>query len=124
MPSEQLLVSQTLSRPLADYRVRSPAAHAVAQLAAVGKARHPGQRIQFILTRGHPGVHAWDLPTPLNPAVIDTKRYRELTLRAVATVLQPWGVKRPFLDQWLLHDWVQGHFYLGGVRPGQITAVV
>ena len=42
--------------------------------------------------RGRPGVHAWDLPDPPNPAAVDLDRYRVLLLRAAATVFQPMGV--------------------------------
>ncbi|MFQ5399275.1 MAG: DNA polymerase domain-containing protein [Anaerolineae bacterium] len=116
VPPQRLLVSQTLSRPLEEYKVRSPAARAAAQLQAAHKLRFPGQRIRFVLTVGEPGVFAWDSPEPLDPAAIDVARYIELTLRAVAAVLQPWGVKKAWLDEWVLHDWQQVHIYLARAR--------
>lgn len=74
----------------------------------MGKARHPGQRIQFIYTRGEPGVFAWGLERPLDPRTIDVAKYTELTLRAVQEVLQPWGVTR--IKEMVLHAWRQGTF--------------
>jgi DNA polymerase elongation subunit (family B) len=93
IPLEDLLVSQTLSRELTEYRTPSPAARAAAQLAAVGKTIRPGQRVRFLHTLGEPGVHAWDLPQPPDLRSIDQGRYRELLLRAAATILQPFGVQ-------------------------------
>jgi len=90
---EDLLVSQTLSRELSEYRTPSPAARAAAQLAAVGKHLRPGQRVRFVYTLGEPGVHAWDLPSPPDVRSIDQERYRVLLFRAAAAILQPFGVQ-------------------------------
>ncbi|HRQ42696.1 MAG TPA: DNA polymerase domain-containing protein, partial [Chloroflexota bacterium] len=62
IPLTALLVSQTLSRELAAYRVPSPAARAAGQLALAGKTVRPGQRVRFLYTREAAGVLAWDLP--------------------------------------------------------------
>ncbi len=107
---ETLLVSQILSRSLEEYAVSSPAASAVKQLQEAGKLRFPGQRIQFIWTIGDPGVFAWDLPESLDRARIDVGRYTELVLRAMSTILQPWGIQRAWLDESVLHDWYQARF--------------
>jgi DNA polymerase II len=104
---QTLLVSQILSRPLEEYAVSSPAASAVKQLQEAGKLRFPGQRIQFIWTIGNPGVYAWDLPGSINPATIDVERYTELVLRAMTTILQPWGIQRAWLAESVLHEWHQ-----------------
>lgn len=112
IPLETLLVSQTLSRPLEAYSVLSPAARAVKQLQAVGKPRFPGQRIRFLMVVGEPGVYAWDLPTPPDPTLIDVAYYTDLMLRATTAVLQPWSIKRAWLDEWVLHDWHQAHLFL------------
>lgn len=107
-----LLVSQILSRPVEAYKVPSPAARAAAQLGEINKQRFPGQRIRFIFTMGHPGVHAWDLPEDVDPDLIDVDRYVDLMLRAVTAVLQPWGIQRGWVDEWILRDWHQVYFYL------------
>ena len=91
--AEDLLVGQTLSRELTEYRTPSPAARAAAQLAAVGKNLRPGQRVRFIYTLGEPGVHAWDLPQPPDLRSVDQERYRVLLFRAAAAVLQPFGLQ-------------------------------
>jgi DNA polymerase-2 len=103
VPLEALLVKQKLSRGLDEYRSPSPAARAVAQLQAVGKTLRPGQSVRFIYTLGKPGVYAWNLPQPLNPASVDVSRYTTLLLRAASTVLSPLGV-----GEAELRDWVAG----------------
>jgi DNA polymerase-2 len=98
---ERLLVSQTLSRSVSEYRVLSPAARAAAQLEAVGKRMNPGQRIRFLYTLGEPGVRAWDLPAAPDPSAVDVPRYEELLVRAISTVTQPLGAGQSELRQWI-----------------------
>jgi DNA polymerase-2 len=104
VPPEELLVTQRLSRALDEYKTPSPAARAAAQLAAEGKLLRAGQRVRFFITLGEPGVHAWDLPQPVNPASLDLRRYAELTLRAAATVVQPLGISEQALRDWVMED--------------------
>jgi DNA polymerase II len=89
VPVEKLLVSQKLSRELGEYSSPSPAARAVRQLQAAGKAVRPGQRVRFLFTLGKPGVQAWDVPEQPDPRCVDIKRYQNLLERAVETVLEP-----------------------------------
>ena len=103
VPLEDLLIGKKLSKQLAGYRVLSPGARAVMQLQAVGKSVRPGQRVRFIFTRGGAGVHAWDLPYPLDPVSVNVDHYQELLLRAAANLLQPFG-----LDEKALLIWVRG----------------
>jgi DNA polymerase-2 len=91
VPLEKLLLAQKLSRELDDYRSPSPAARAALQLAKTGRTLRPGQRVRFLLTRGEPGIHAWDLPDPPDPRTLDVPRYRTLLLRAAETVLKAVG---------------------------------
>jgi DNA polymerase elongation subunit (family B) len=107
IPLEELLVTQRLSRALNEYKTPSPAARAAAQLAAVHKPLRAGQRVRFFITLGEPGVHAWDLPQPVNPASLDLRRYAELTLRAAAAVVQPLGVTEQALKDRVLEDVVR-----------------
>jgi DNA polymerase II len=104
VPAEDLLVSQTLSRELAEYRTPSPAARAAAQLAALGKHLRPGQSVRFVYTLGEPGVHAWNLPQPPDLRSIDQERYRVLLLRAAAAILQPFGLEEEDLKTRVLAD--------------------
>jgi DNA polymerase-2 len=101
IPLAELLVSQKLSRPLEEYKVPSPAARAAAQLARIEKFLTPGQYVRFLLTRGDPGVFAWDLTEKPDPESIDTDRYAELLCRAAFTLLQPLGVKEQTLRWWM-----------------------
>jgi DNA polymerase-2 len=101
MPIDELLITQTLSRELDEYRVLSPVARAASQLQVVGKNIRMGQRIQFLYTKTKHGVCAWDLPEPLNPTFIDIPKYKELLFRAVYEVLQPLGVTRNVLRNWM-----------------------
>lgn len=102
IPLEQLLVSQRLSREIAEYRVPSPACRAAMQLAALGKPRRPGQRIRFWFVQGEVKVHAWDLPTGIEATVLDIDRYTTLLLRAASAILQPVGVTEAELRQAVL----------------------
>lgn len=108
IPLEQLLVSQRLSREVEAYRTPSPACRAAMQLAAIDKPRRPGQRIRFWYVRGGVGVHAWDLPTGADTAVLDTDRYLKLLLRAARAIVQPLGLtetglqQRLFMNAWQL----------------------
>jgi DNA polymerase-2 len=101
---EQLVISQTLSRTLDEYRVLSPAARAAAQLKQAGKELRPGQRVRFLFTQGEPGVWAWDLPEPVPRESVDFDRYTELLLRAAAAILQPLN-----MDEDSVRDRLLGH---------------
>jgi DNA polymerase-2 len=104
VPIQELLITQTLSRELDEYRVLSPAARAAGQLQAIGKNIQMGQKIQFIYTRTKQGVRAWDLPELFNPSLIDTVKYKELLFRAVYEVLQPLGVTESVLRNWMFSE--------------------
>jgi len=100
----ELIVTQTLSRELDQYRVPSPVARAAMQLQAVGKNIRMGQRVQFLYAKNEEGVHAWDLPEVLNPELIDVPRYKELLFRAVHEVLQPMGIPEHVLRNWMFSE--------------------
>ena len=104
IPLSELIVTQTLSRELNEYRVPSSVARAALQLQTVGKVIRMGQRIQFLYTTTEQGVHAWDLPDEFNPALIDVSRYKELLFRAVHEVLQPMGIPENVLLGWLFGE--------------------
>ena len=101
VPIKELLITQTLSRELNEYRVLSPAARSASQLQSVGKSIRMGQRIQFLYTKTEQDVRAWDLPEPFDPALIDIPKYKELLFRAVHEVLQPLGVPGNVLRNWM-----------------------
>jgi DNA polymerase-2 len=115
VPMEKLLVAQKLSRELAAYKDPSPAARAAVQLETIGRHIRPGQRVRFLLLRGQPDVHAWDLPNQPDPRQIDYERYKELTLRAASNIFQPMGVSEEHLAQWVAE---QGMELELGMRDG------
>ncbi len=89
VPLEDLVVRQKLSRVLDGYKSPSPAARAALQLRNAGREMSPGQSVQFLFTRGTPGVHAWELAEGLDSGRLDIKRYCALLDRAMRTVLDP-----------------------------------
>ena len=91
IPLEKLIVRQTLSRPVSEYRVPSPASVAARQLEVAGKFLRPGQTVRFIYTLGDPSVRAWDLEGSLDPKMVDIHVYKTLLGRAMETVIQPFG---------------------------------
>lgn len=115
VPLKKLLVTQTLSRRLEEYKVPSPAAKAAMQLAKIGKDLAPGQGVRFLYTLGKPGVWTWDLPGNPEAGVVDKGYYQELLLRAAHTVVQPLGVEEETLRTWLLSN--VGY----GAPPGELA---
>jgi len=89
VPLEKLIVHQTVSRNLDEYRTPTPAMVALNQLASVGKYLSPGQSVRLIYTLGKPAARAWDLPEPFDPRTVNIKRYLRLLNRAINTILEP-----------------------------------
>ena len=104
IPIHELIVTQTLSRELEEYRVPSPVARAAIQLQTTGKRISMGQKIQFVYTRTEMGVCAWDLSGIISPSLIDNSKYRELLFRAIHEVLQPMGVTKDVLKNWVFFN--------------------
>ena len=102
IPLADCVVTQRLSRNLDEFRTASPAARALQQLQSVGKSLRPGQRVRFLLTRGEPGVHAWDLPALPDPSTLNVERYTTLLLRAASAVLIPLGLEEATVRDWVL----------------------
>lgn len=94
VPPEDLIICQTLSRPVGEYRVPSPAAIAAKQLEEAGKFLRPGQTVRFVYTLGKPGVHAWDLEHSLDPASVNIQAYKLLLNRAMETIMEPFGMPK------------------------------
>jgi DNA polymerase-2 len=125
VPLAKLVASQRLSRELHAYRTPSPAARAAAQLAALGVHLRPGQRARFLYTLGDPGVRAWDLPGPFNPAAVDVRRYRTLLLRAAQTVVEPLGISEAALmDQPAPQEFFNPWRRIAAHQPGALEAVL
>jgi len=84
--AEDLMVTQTLSRPLDAYRVSSPTARAARQLEAHGKIVQPGMRIRFLHVYDGSGIRAWDVGD-VQIKMVNVKRYIHLLKRAEEEVL-------------------------------------
>jgi DNA polymerase-2 len=94
IPPEKLVIRQTLSRAVSEYKVPSPTAIAARQLEQAGNFLRPGQIVRFIYTRGEPGVRAWDLVGSFNPGTIDISPYKTLLNRTMETILKSFGVEK------------------------------
>ena len=92
IPPQKLLVRQTLSRAVKEYKVPSSAAIAAAQLEKEGKFLRPGQTVGFIYTLGEPGVRAWDIAEAFDLRTINIPAYKILLRRAMETILKPFGM--------------------------------
>lgn len=86
IPLEELVITQSLSRPVEEYKVPSPAAQAGMQLQLAGKLVAPGQFMRFVYVYGKERVRAWELG--VDPRTVDMKRYCLLLDRAVTTVIE------------------------------------
>jgi DNA polymerase II len=93
IPPHKLLVRQTLSRAVKEYKVPSPAAIAAAQLENEGKFLRPGQTVGFIYTLGEPGVRAWDSKETFDPRTINIPAYKILLNRAMVNFMRSFGVE-------------------------------
>jgi DNA polymerase-2 len=101
---EHLLISQTLSRDLEDFKVLSPASRAAQQLAADGKAIGAGQNVDFLRVKQAPFALSWHAVDKTYEVELDTAWYCEQLLRAADEVLQPLGVPKEILKAWLAGD--------------------
>jgi hypothetical protein len=82
-----------LSRDVDAYKSPSPAARAAKQWIEAGKSVAPGQVMQFVITRGKPGVWAYGLGE-LDVRRVDVERYIELLERAAGTVLDVFSARK------------------------------
>jgi DNA polymerase II len=85
VPLEELVVTQSLSRELEQYKVPSPAARAGLQLQAAGRSAAPGQFMRFVFVRGDDRVRVWELG--VDPRTVDMRRYCDLLGRAVGEIM-------------------------------------
>lgn len=89
VPPEKLIIHQTVSRNLEDYRAPVPAFSALQQLKYAGKSLRLGQTVRLIYTLGIPRAHAWDAHKAFDLRRVNIPRYRLLLDRAVETVTKP-----------------------------------
>ena len=81
-PLEELVVTQSLSRPAVEgYSSPSSAARAAIQLQAAGNEVAVGQFMRFVFVRGEERVRVWELG--VDARTVDIKRYCAMLDRAV-----------------------------------------
>lgn len=100
VPLEKLVISQTLSRDIEDFRVISPAGAAAQQLQKEGKVIRAGQNVEFLRVNGVPHSLSWHLVRDESAVEIDVGWYMEQLIRAADEVLSPLGVPRDILSDW------------------------
>ncbi len=98
---EKLVISQTLSRNIEDFRVVSPAGAAARQLEKEGKVIRAGQNVEFIRVKNVPHSLSWHLVRDESAVEIDTDWYKEQLIRAADEVLSPLGIPKDVLSDWL-----------------------
>lgn len=86
IPVEDLIITQTLSRPVEAYRVSSPTARAARQMEEHGMVVQPGMRIRYLHVYGEIGVCAWGVKD-VEIKNVNVKRYIHLLKRAEEEVL-------------------------------------
>lgn len=85
IPLEELVITQSLSREVEQYKTPSPAARAARQLLAMGKTAAPGQFMRFVFVRGKERVRAWELG--VDPRLVDVDMYKLLMERATDEIM-------------------------------------
>jgi DNA polymerase-2 len=104
-PPEELVMSHRLSRLPQEFRVRTAAARAAAELLHSGVELQPGEMLHFVHVSGPERVRAWEqVAEHPEQLTYDREVYTELLLRAAESVLAPVGVERQALEAWLLGD--------------------
>ena len=89
IPLEKLIVHQTVSRTLEEFKSPSPVSAALTELAETGKSLRPGQHVRLIYTRGLPRARAWDASHEVDARTVNVERYQRIFGRAIETVLEP-----------------------------------
>lgn len=106
VPVELLVISQTLSRGIEDFKVVSPAGAAALQLQAHGKSVNAGQNVDFIRVKGAPHSVAWNSVGADQELDLDTEWYGEQLARAADEILSPLGVPKDVLWAWFTGEGV------------------
>jgi len=106
VPLEKLVISQTLSRDIEDFKVISPASAAARQLEKEGKVIRAGQNVEFLRVKDKPHSLSWHLVREDQRPNLDTEWYCEQLLRAADEILFPLGVPKDLLSDWLTNKGV------------------
>lgn len=100
VPLEKLVISQTLSRDVEDFKVSSPAGTAARQLEKEGKVTRAGQNVEFLRVADVPHSLSWHLVREDQAVNLDSGWYCEQLLRAADEILSPLGVPKEVLSAW------------------------
>jgi len=90
IPPQELIITRVLSQPLADYRVETPTALAVRQLARAGIRIRPGEKVRFVHRerRGPKECRVQAAPFLDGLEDYDVKIYLDLLERALVEVME------------------------------------
>jgi DNA polymerase I len=99
-----LVLTYHLSRNPDEYRSATLNAVVARQLDACGITLHPGESIKYVIMDYNARcatdrAHAWELCG--GATGYDVERYTELLLRAVETIVAPFGMNAAMLRQWV-----------------------
>lgn len=103
---QELVISQTLSRDLEDFKVVSPAGNAAQQLSADGKTIRAGQNVDFVRVKGKPNSLSIHLVSDDRLNDLDNEWYAEQLVRAADEILSPLGVPYESLRAWFFGEGV------------------
>ncbi|MBI4671788.1 MAG: hypothetical protein HY741_08995 [Chloroflexi bacterium] len=107
VPLRELVLTYYLSRNPGEYKSATLNALVAQQLEACGVTLHPGESVKYVIMNydahcAADRAHAWEL---CNGATgYDVARYTELLLRAVETILTPFGMNAEMLHQWMTRE--------------------
>ena len=100
-PPEKLVISQTLSRDLENFKVNSPAGVAASQMADKGQQIGAGQNVDFVRIKHPPFSLAWHLMDEREKGELNFDWYGKQLLRAADEVLSSFGIPKHVLAAWL-----------------------
>lgn len=104
VPHQDLVITKRLSRGPMAYSKDTLLAIAAKELVGTGIELSPGESIQYIITEEHADAKCDRARAFVHYGgrePYDAKKYIELLLNAVETVLTPLGVTRSQIDQWV-----------------------
>lgn len=114
VPAPELALTYHLSRDPEEYKSNTLNAIVARELAGRGVTLQPGESIQYIITEYQadaPGDRARACEFYEGAWGYDVERYTELLLRAVETVLGPFGLTGEMLRHWLAKELPAEHLH-------------
>jgi DNA polymerase II len=120
MPLNELVLTYHLSRDPTEYQTNTLNALVARELTGRGVVLNPGEALRYVVTDNHarvPGerARAWEFMD--EESGYDSEWYVERFLRAVETVLQPFGINASMLRSWLARELPAEHLRARVARP-------